>query len=615
MIQAAAVNVGPEGGAMHEKLDGHPMHAPPSSATIDEKKESPSATEEEQAEYGMQYAQQQQQIQQSFHQQQQHYHNPYAQHQYPPHMLIPPQQVYIQQQQHQHHMPLESQFHSMGLGETNGTGAVTQNGSTGGEENGNADANGGDGNDEAQKSNDGSDDTNNAGGERQIAGENGDENANDEEPIKLFVGQVPKTMNEEDIFPTFDSFGPLKDVSIIRDKHTQLHRGCAFVTYYSASDAEQAQEALHGKHVFPGARRPAQVKPAEPSVPENKLFIGMLSRKAGEDEVRELFAPFGEIREIYMIRNADGSSKCAAFLRYIGRDSAIQAIENLHNNLVMEGAARPLIVKFADNRHQRQQRHMRNARRGHDMMGVMGPGGAYPGAYPGHHMGMAPPPGGPAHQYHPQMGAPPHHMPQYGAPYPGPAGAMYNPMGYPPHHYGGPHNPYFQNNRQGSGGRRQHPDHNGVPNNNQANNPRPREGPAGANLFVYHLPHDLTDADLATAFNPFGNVISAKVYVDRFTGESKGFGFVSYDSVISAESAIEQMNGFQIGNKRLKVQHKRVHNNGGNRGGKSAPQQEQPPAIVPNEQPQQTTIPTDAPLDAGASATPSGDQAGTAPVS
>ena len=78
-------------------------------------------------------------------------------------------------------------------------------------------------------------------------------------------------------------------------------------------------------------------------------------------------------------------------------------------------------------------------------------------------------------------------------------------------------------------------------------------------MFIYHLPHDLTGADLATAFNPFGNVISAKVYVDKFTGESKGFGFVSYDSIISAEHAIEQMNGFQIGNKRLKVQHKRVN--------------------------------------------------------
>ena len=38
---------------------------------------------------------------------------------------------------------------------------------------------------------------------------------------------------------------------------------------------------------------------------------------------------------------------------------------------------------------------------------------------------------------------------------------------------------------------------------------------------------------------------------------------MSYDSVMSAESAIEQMNGFQIGNKRLKVQHKRVHGNDG----------------------------------------------------
>jgi CUG-BP- and ETR3-like factor len=84
------------------------------------------------------------------------------------------------------------------------------------------------------------------------------------------------------------------------------------------------------------------------------------------------------------------------------------------------------------------------------------------------------------------------------------------------------------------------------------------EGPQGANLFIYHLPHDLTDADLSTAFAPFGTVLSAKVYIDKATGESKGFGFVSYDSASAAEAAIASMNGFQIGSKRLTVQHKRA---------------------------------------------------------
>ena len=49
------------------------------------------------------------------------------------------------------------------------------------------------------------------------------------------------------------------------------------------------------------------------------------------------------------------------------------------------------------------------------------------------------------------------------------------------------------------------------PNGDEGTSGRPQEGPAGSNLFIYHLPHDLTDADLATAFASFGNVISAKV--------------------------------------------------------------------------------------------------------
>jgi RNA recognition motif-containing protein len=82
-------------------------------------------------------------------------------------------------------------------------------------------------------------------------------------------------------------------------------------------------------------------------------------------------------------------------------------------------------------------------------------------------------------------------------------------------------------------------------------------GPMGCNVFVFHIPPDWTEFHLRQFFSVYGFLLSATVVRDRQTHLSKGFGFVSFDNPFSAQSAVMHMNGFMIGNKRLKVQLKR----------------------------------------------------------
>ncbi|HOJ16993.1 MAG: RNA-binding protein [Ignavibacteriales bacterium] len=62
-------------------------------------------------------------------------------------------------------------------------------------------------------------------------------------------------------------------------------------------------------------------------------------------------------------------------------------------------------------------------------------------------------------------------------------------------------------------------------------------------LFVGSLPWSTNDAELKTAFEPYGKVVSAKVITDRQTKKSRGFGFVEMEEKAEADKAIEGMNG------------------------------------------------------------------------
>ena len=84
-----------------------------------------------------------------------------------------------------------------------------------------------------------------------------------------------------------------------------------------------------------------------------------------------------------------------------------------------------------------------------------------------------------------------------------------------------------------------------------------RTGPEGCNLFIIRIPPEWTDETLAMKFLPFGNVVSATVFVDKETGVSRCFGFVSYDNPSSARLAIQNLDGLRLNGKRLTVQLKK----------------------------------------------------------
>ena len=78
---------------------------------------------------------------------------------------------------------------------------------------------------------------------------------------KLFVGQIPKTMQTEDVSRIFQQSYPVQRVHIIRDRITGEHKGCAFI-YVEASIADQLIAAFHNKITCEGMSHPLQVKVA-----------------------------------------------------------------------------------------------------------------------------------------------------------------------------------------------------------------------------------------------------------------------------------------------------------------------------------------------------------------
>ncbi|XP_042167621.1 CUGBP Elav-like family member 2 isoform X10 [Oncorhynchus tshawytscha] len=453
----------------------------------------------------------------------------------------------------------------------------------------------------------------------------------DPDAIKMFVGQIPRSWSEKELKELFEPYGAVYQINILRDRsqNPPQSKGCCFVTFYTRKAALEAQNALHNIKTLTGMHHPIQMKPADSeksnAVEDRKLFIGMVSKKCNENDIRVMFSAFGQIEECRILRGPDGLSrglsqreanvKGCAFVTFSTRAMAQNAIKAMHQSQTMEGCSSPIVVKFADTQKDKEQRRlqqqlaqqMQQLNNATTWGSLTGLGGLTPQylAVRGHAASPTPycsPAANAsvaaallqqatsssnlgAFSGIQQMAANSSGMNSLTSlgTLQGLAGAtmglnninaLAGSVNSMAALNGGLGGAGLTNGTAGTMDALTQA-YSGIQQYAAAALPTlysqsllqqqgaagsQKEGPEGANLFIYHLPQEFGDQDILQMFMPFGNVVSAKVFIDKQTNLSKCFGFVSYDNPVSAQAAIQAMNGFQIGMKRLKVQLKRSKN-------------------------------------------------------
>ena len=91
------------------------------------------------------------------------------------------------------------------------------------------------------------------------------------------------------------------------------------------------------------------------------------------------------------------------------------------------------------------------------------------------------------------------------------------------------------------------------------------------NIYVGNLSYQTTEDELRDLFAEFGDVVSAKLIVDKFTGQSKGFGFVEMSNNSEAQKAIDELNGRDVNGRNVTVNQARPRQDrsrGGGGGGR-----------------------------------------------
>lgn len=460
----------------------------------------------------------------------------------------------------------------------------------------------------------------------------GEEHAQLDE-CNVFVKYLPQDVDDAALREMFQKFGTIISCKVMIDSRSGGSLGFGFVRFSNANDAREAITKMNGFQIAnktllcklsnvtpntpPSTSTPTPTTPSNPftsSYPQNQpslnLYVKNLPVHHREEQLRALFAPFGEILDVkVMVDKNTGESRQIGFVRYLNQQDATQALNEM-NGYVIDKDEMPLTVRYAETEGEKLVRkHRQNQSRNQSNRS------------PARQFGYT---GEQQQQYYQQpiltsvnsqisdntneLLDDDQEVTRYtsqipteeeeSVPYNEEQGYLYSASNNPQsmeyfqqpftNTYMPPYDAYnfyyqqyyyqpnqlplsFQNmslNSQPIPGaspsvikqsKRKY-EHGNISNNGESTSTILQQSQqvadAGANLFVFHLPSDIDDTGLYSLFVPFGTIESIKVITDAETGESKGYGFVKYYLMSDAIRAIEAMNGYQVGRKHLKVSFK-----------------------------------------------------------
>ena len=167
-------------------------------------------------------------------------------------------------------------------------------------------------------------------------------------PLTLYIGNLPKTWNEDNIKSYFNTYGTILKVQVIK-KHRKFS-GAAMVQFSSLTDAELAIDRLRNTTI-PGATASINMRWSytdehrlgRMQTDNHTLFIKSLPRQATVNSLQEVFSLIGELEEVHV---EDG--KWWGRIKYKEKECAFRAIKLLSGQTFLHGSWIPIEVKFKE---------------------------------------------------------------------------------------------------------------------------------------------------------------------------------------------------------------------------------------------------------------------------